>query len=1004
MASISTDDSASKYFLHRTNLICAYCSSTSFNQLPDFVKHLRQKHCTQEGGSFVCRYGDNRVCCTLPVEGVNDVDYEQHIYRHHVPTSNNNNNNRRKVSTASSSRSVDGGDVSKWTVYSASQNLPAVLNDPGKGKQKDFFTKTWGDGFVEVFDVPGPSYLPDITIQHFQSYLKKVAKRQRKHERLNLSVPKPHSHAELLQNFPNLRIGKPVDKLHFDVSTIPKIFLEQNFNLSSKKTFNEVFPHITADEAQSPRSPQTHLQLADSVASSSNSSAKLLQEKLTHYLDIVEVQIAQQVAQKSEAFFHAMTSHDTLMEQLGQTVSIVRTLREKIQSIDRDLVNGPLTIMNHERTKRNHYVVLEKLKLMSSVLQTQPTIQLLLSTPDYVAALDLIYTTQDLLAQELAGVHSFRHLSSELNEMVKVIDTLMAGEFERYATADLNRPLSESESGVLEGDKLSCIVLGMLRQGSWGFVDAYQKETVAAIKAAVKQTVIEVVAASDAPHHHHTTLEQQLKALTVEQWTLLLKNTTQSLLRLVTRVKNARDVMQRAADESAGRQPTVQLQSDSDSGNSAASISVMGCEHFLSADDYERVSHKLRSLLVYTCHYAQDRCAQLLSSRSLVWPEEDSSHNGDDSSGKMSFHWLAERATLTQLSQLSRHVESLSVNCELICPSATSSQSSQSHLRAAFKSQANRFMHKFHIEQMMKITLILENETWRQTEVPVVLQQLSSIHKRKFSLSKEEIDGMSEQTNNKPSPFLIIGTEKYAVVGTVLLLIGIISEYCVRAEDISVTSQALLRHLADLLQVFNSKSAQLVLGAEAVSDKTGLKKITSTNLALVMRALQLLLWLVPHIRMHFERLLPESTKMTALDQVTQQMRSHVKDVQTKLHAILEPIITTELRLWEAKPPVPSKPFQVICRQLRKLYEAVSNVLAEEQVAELYKNINTTFKDVLREQLIRMNIVNNGGPQHGLVTSELIFYLEDLKRIKALPENELSLNCMDDIWTKQPAVR
>ncbi|XP_039285384.1 vacuolar protein sorting-associated protein 54 [Nilaparvata lugens] len=229
-------------------------------------------------------------------------------------------------------------------------------------------------------------------------------------------------------------------------------------------------------------------------------------------------------------------------------------------------------------------------------------------------------------------------------------------------------------------------------------------------------------------------------------------------------------------------------------------------------------------------------------------------------------------------------------------------------------------------------------------------------------------------------------------------------EYCVRAEDIGVTSHSLLRHLADLLQVFNSKSAQLVLGAEAVSDKTGLKKITSTNLALVMRALQLLLWLVPHIQMHFQRLLPESTKMSALDQVTSQMRSHVRDVQTKLHAILEPIITTELRLWEAKPPVPSKPFQVICRQLRKLYEAVSNVLAEEQVAELYKNINKTFKDVLREQLIRMNIVNNGGPQHGLVTSELIFYLEDLKRIKALPENELSLNSMDDIWTKQLAIR
>jgi vacuolar protein sorting-associated protein 54 len=49
--------------------------------------------------------------------------------------------------------------------------------------------------------------------------------------------------------------------------------------------------------------------------------------QLSHYLDTVEVQIAQQVAQKSEAFFHAMTSHDTLMEQLTQTITVVKALR-----------------------------------------------------------------------------------------------------------------------------------------------------------------------------------------------------------------------------------------------------------------------------------------------------------------------------------------------------------------------------------------------------------------------------------------------------------------------------------------------------------------------------------------------------------------------------------------------------------------------------------------------------------------------------------------------------
>lgn len=61
-----------------------------------------------------------------------------------------------------------------------------------------------------------------------------------------------------------------------------------------------------------------------------------------------------------------------------------------------------------ERSRSNHLLVQQKLKLMATVHQSQPMIQLLLSTPDYVAALDLISTTQEILLQELKGIHSFR--------------------------------------------------------------------------------------------------------------------------------------------------------------------------------------------------------------------------------------------------------------------------------------------------------------------------------------------------------------------------------------------------------------------------------------------------------------------------------------------------------------------------------------------------------------------------------------------------------------------
>ena len=61
--------------------------------------------------------------------------------------------------------------------------------------------------------------------------------------------------------------------------------------------------------------------------------------------------------------------------------------------------------------------VYQKLKLVATVQQTQPTIQLLLSTSDFVGALDLIATTQEVLQSELQGVHSLRWGRARSREM-----------------------------------------------------------------------------------------------------------------------------------------------------------------------------------------------------------------------------------------------------------------------------------------------------------------------------------------------------------------------------------------------------------------------------------------------------------------------------------------------------------------------------------------------------------------------------------------------------------
>lgn len=355
-----------------------------------------------------------------------------------------------------------GANDEQWSLYSAAQHLPAVLTDPNRGKQANFFTKTWGDSFVERTEIEKSPFLPEITYAHFETYLRKFGKRYKRHLRL--------AQTKLENNHVRTRT-KSDSKQEPNTESIPDIFLSQNFNLNDPKVFGAVFPKNEKTDNE-------------------------VQDELSYYLDVVEEQIAIQVSQKSGAFFHAMTSHDTIMEQMGVATNEVRSLRSKVQKVDKTLAIDSLRLLGLARSKANHGALVDKLKLMATVLQTQPTLQLLLSSSDYVAALELIASTQDVLACDLAGVTSLRYLPSQLREMQKLIDKMLSTEFERYAAADLHRPLDSSD-GVLDQDRLVSLVAGLLRQNHLHFLEIYKQESVTATQTLLKQLMIEQLAEAE---------------------------------------------------------------------------------------------------------------------------------------------------------------------------------------------------------------------------------------------------------------------------------------------------------------------------------------------------------------------------------------------------------------------------------------------------------------------------------------------------------------------------
>lgn len=277
-----------------------------------------------------------------------------------------------------------------WTVYSSSQNLASVLNDPSKPRSSsdNIFTKDWGAHFIDSGQIMPSPFLPKISHTHFDCYMKKVIKRTQRYKAVRKK---------------SMSIKLPPTR---NVETfVPKIFLSSEFSLENLDTFKTVLTFCSHSEvlSQFSTSSPTKIKIGTKEA------IKELQRNLSEYLDIVEENLARQVSMRSKDFFQVMSSMDTVMDQLSRTIKEVTMLRRNCTHLDETLIAPSLRNIQLTKCRNNASEVYNKIKLMSTVHQTQPTIQLLLSSSDFVGALDLISTSQEVVAQELTEIHSFRY-------------------------------------------------------------------------------------------------------------------------------------------------------------------------------------------------------------------------------------------------------------------------------------------------------------------------------------------------------------------------------------------------------------------------------------------------------------------------------------------------------------------------------------------------------------------------------------------------------------------
>ncbi|XP_019720066.1 vacuolar protein sorting-associated protein 54 isoform X1 [Hippocampus comes] len=895
----------------------------------------------------------------------------------------------------------------RWTVYSSKVNLPAALNDPRLAKREsDFFTKTWGLDFGETEVMPS-FCLGNVTPEHFGAYLQESAQREKIHKRCKALCPIKEDFVDTICSTST----NQADKSRAELEQVPKMFLKPDFALEEPSTFDAVLPWSHFNSGGGGRSSRD-------VASS-----KLLQEKLSHYLDVVEVSIARQISLRSEAFFHAMSSQHELRDRLRETQEAVAALRRRTAAIDRVMCRGPLAALRAALARNNCVKLHGKLKLMAAVHQTQPTVQLLLSTSEFVGALELIATTKEVLQQELQGIHSFRHLGSQLCELEKLIDKMMVEDFSMYARSELSRN-PRDDTQLLEKERLQSLVFGLLRQRKLDFLDIYGDEMMAAAKAVVSQCVAErLLSIDDIDTEVVTKLAEQMRLMTFPQWFDLVKDVFECFLLFLRRMKATLGVIRLVVLEvlestqktsSAGRSHPERCQPHEAASGMCGDVAELA---YLTHDgpfisDALHDAHQARAAARsgspgadsasgeqnFTYNTADDTIPSDLELNRLLNNIQELLHAASDISHDCCVKLLTarakdgslERITSSEFVDLSVAVESFAEETEELCGRRSVS------LRGALQSQADRFVHRFHEERKTKLSLLLDNERWKQAEVPAEFQELAdSMAGGTIALAAHKAAGPDER---KPADFLVVKGHKYAVVGTVLLLIRILLEYCQCVNDIPAIATDMLTRLADLLKHFNSRSCQLVLGAGALQ-VVGLKTITTKNLALASRCLQLVMFYIPVIRRHFEsKLQPKHANVLRhFDHITKDYNDHVAEIWAKLVAIMDGIFEKVLTKYEVKAPMPSSCFRNVCKQMVKMHEAINDLLPPEQTQMLFDRINLSLKMNLKRQLIRLGVVNDGGPQHGLVVVDVAFYTENVQALKNL--ETLDLN-MAEIWEQK----
>ncbi|KAK2732870.1 hypothetical protein FQN55_003877 [Onygenales sp. PD_40] len=733
------------------------------------------------------------------------------------------------------------------------------------------------------------------------------------------------------------------------LSTIPNVYFDENFHLENPRTFD-----VVSERSEVIRSPKPSEGANGSIEGRPLSNRKalatnaILQEKLSWYLDTVEIHLISSISTASTSFFTALGSLRDLHGEATASVQKIQALRKDLSKLDNEMALGGLKVVNLRRRRENVRKLADAVSQLKEIIASVSQCEDMVEKGEIEEALDELDHVERLMAGEqspsredrtgqshlpdklidLRGIKALEGASDDLGQLRYRIGVGYERRFMECLVGDLRRHVESVPSD-----------LTLLRLG-----EASQRS-----RRGHRPVVSGLPLYMTVDNQFRTRLKTELAGLGRARYTTpaatsyknaVLREMKSAIRRHLPSSSDDDNESIMSASTHGGRQLSQQEKSSILARNLRAlepedAYSMLTKIYSGISESLRRLSVQVKVLLDITSGLSsppntggmrspmrspslhsldaithpsatpmipQDEILEILDMSSLLGQAVDIVQS-------QIVKILKVRSEQTAHLSLEEFLRYFSLNklfadeCEAI------SGRSGAALKTIVDNQIRDFISSFGDSKKHRLVQVMDSDRWDAKDFGddenVLLARILQASTQDIDLwaatsriweseeSGQKTAVQSSETNGNGSSSTgrdkvrsaIVDEQRYILPQSALLILRTIDEFQHLMTGIPSMVQDIAMNFLECLKLFNSRSSQLILGAGATRS-AGLKNITTKHLALASQALSFITALIPYVREYIRRRCTSPTLMAEFDKVKRLFQEHQSGIHEKLVDIM----------------------------------------------------------------------------------------------------------------------